>query len=407
MQKLLKLKYLQIFLIGLFLRILVMPFTFHWDLYALNIVASEFIKHGPLAFYTSYISDYPPLTYLSLGIWQLIIKPLTFSDFYRWLDLPSIVKFLSIHNARYLFLLKSFYIPFDLGIAYILGKFGRNENEKKILSSLWLFNPIVLYVVFMWGTIDIVPTFFVLLSIYLIREGKTYLPLILLCIGALFKLWPVLLIPFALVTISNGWKKRTIGLVLCLLVSLLILLPYLRIGNFWTYVIFSDRASMMGNGGLYLGFSQWLLVYPFLCLIGLLYTNRNYSGIPDKIIDVSFIVLIIFYITSAFTPQWFLWILPLFIIQVVRYPTLFKPFVLIFIGYGLVILTFDITLSLGLFGPMEPTLWQAPFVKEYVEKIVVDSNKIWSAFRTINSVFLIWFVYEWYLVRRKNEKNSN
>ena len=115
---------------------------------------------------------------------------------------------------------------------------------------------------------------------------------------------------------------------------------------------------------------------------------------------MSLVVLILFYILSAFTPQWFLWILPILIIQVV-YHNLIKYLPLILMGYLLVILTFDASLSVGMLGPIEPSIYQMKILKEYVELLTKDPNKVFSLMRTINSAVLVWFLYRWWSAKKK------
>lgn len=393
-------------MLGILIRILIIPFTGHWDLTSLHVVASSLFKNGPLSFYYTDIAIYPPLTYITLAIWQIIIRPFVEGDFYRWLGVPIIQEFYAPHVFRYFFLLKLMFIPFEMGTGYILSKFGRDKEESKKILLLWLFNPIVLYIVYMWTTIDIITAFFAVLGIYMCMKKNPYLGFILFGIGALYKIWPLLLLPFAIILSFQSTRKKIIGAFVGLLPFILVITPYLRIPTFRTYVLASDRISLIGNAGLYIGFLQWLLIYLLIYVLGILLVNKYLSGQKERLIDVSLIVLMIFFVTSAFTPQWFMWVLPFLILQLAKYKKLFGPFLLIMAGYVLVILSFDIALSFGLFAPIEPTLWQTPFVKEYVEMFFKDANKIWSIFRTINSAFLIWFIFEWYLIKRKeNEKN--
>lgn len=396
----------RIFFVGLFIRFLLMPISGHWDLSSLHFVASSLFQHGPFSFYYTDIAIYPPLTYLTLAFWQYLIRPFVASDFNLWLNTPIINEFFSIHAPRYFFLLKLMFIPFDLGIAYLLSKFGRSDKESKLLSALWLFNPVVLYVVFMWGTIDVIPTFLTLLAMYLIVKRKNIWGFIFIGLGASFKMWPLLVLPYVVLSAYKEVKPRIKAFILGSAPFLLLILPYLRIESFRSFVLASDRVSLIGNAGLYIGFMQWLLIYLLAYVLGLFWVNKYNSGDHAKTFDYTFLVMIFFYITSAFTPQWFLWILPFIILQVVEFPILFKPLVFVAIGYLLVILTFDIALSLGLFAPIEPTLWQTPFIKEYVERAFKDFNRIWSIFRTLNSAFLIWYAYEWWCLRRLNDKKN-
>ena len=398
----LKLNIAQMFVLALILRVILMPISGHWDLTSLHQVANHFFTEGPLSFYYTDIAIYPPLTYLTLAVWQVIIKPFVAADFTRWLNDPIMLEFYNEHVHRYFFLLKLMFIPFELGTAYLLSKFYVEEKTKKIITAVWLFNPVVLYVVYLWGTIDIIPTFFTVLGMYLLLVKRNKIGFVMFGIGSLYKIWPLLLLPFAAVLYSTRTNEKVKNCLWGILPFFLIIAPYLRIPNFRSFVLASDRISLIGNAGLYIGFLQWLLIYLLLYIFYFLWVNKYRSGKFAEIFDHGFLVLIFFYITSAFTPQWFIWLLPFLLYQLIKYRSLRPLFFLVLGGYFLVILTFDITLSLGLFAPFEPTLWQTPFVKEIVERMFKDGNRIWSMFRTVNSAFLLWFVYEWYQLKKKN-----
>ncbi len=127
---------LRFFLLGLLLRLLVMPFTGHWDLTSLNQVADNLFNFGKSITYQHYFAIYPPLTYIFLGLWQKIISPFAFSDLSNFFSDPNIISFLNPHTFRYLFLLKFPYLFFDLAIGFILADFFKgSQNEKKYCGN--------------------------------------------------------------------------------------------------------------------------------------------------------------------------------------------------------------------------------------------------------------------------------
>ena len=230
-------------------------------------------------------------------------------------------------------------------------------------------------------------------------KKKNYFSLILLGIGTMFKLWPVLLIPPFILLSYKDWTSRLKALIAAA-IPLVVAIPYMFNSSFWKFVFFSEQSASMGNSGFYLGLLQWLLLFPLLYILLLFFCHEYLTEKKERLIDVSLVVLILFYILSAFTPQWFLWILPILIIQVV-YHNLIKYLPLILMGYLLVILTFDASLSVGMLGPIEPSIYQMKILKEYVELLTKDPNKVFSLMRTINSAVLVWFLYRWWSAKKK------
>ncbi|OGG10089.1 hypothetical protein A2154_02095 [Candidatus Gottesmanbacteria bacterium RBG_16_43_7] len=394
--------FLKIILLGLIIRILLMPLTGHRDTATLFASADKFISDGFLVFYKTHAVLYPPLAYLTLGFWQNLIRFLLPSSYPQWQSLPILYQFISFSSFRIFFLLKLFYLPFDIGTAFIISKFGRNFRESKILFTLWIFNPIVLYTTSMWGSLDIIPTFLSILSIYLIYKKKPVWGFFLLGIAAQFKLWPLLLLPLTAVISQKSLRQQIKMFLIGIIPFISMLLPVLTKPDYLTTFTSSERSTLINNASIYIGFSQYIYIFLLIYLLIIFYTENFYKGKMAMLTAISLIVLAIFYITSAYTPQWFLWILPYLIIQTVYYPQLFKSFVYICISYLLVILTYDAPLSIGLFAPFDPSLLNTPILKELFERTVVDPNKIWSVFRTINAATIIWFIYHWRIASKKS-----
>lgn len=384
-----------------------MPITGHWDLASLNDVAGELIKNGFLT-QTHYYRDiiiYPPLTYFTLAFWQILIKPVVFSDFYSWLVTPILETFYNPHTFRYFFLLKIPHLLFDLGILFLLLKFFKDETEdkQKLAVVLWAFNPVVLYATFAWGAIDIIPTFFLLLSVVLLKYQKPWFALPMLGIGGGFKIFPLLFIVPAALVAFKSWKKRILGLLVGILPFLLVIFPYLSNPGFRRNIFESDRGMMIYAASFHIGIVKF--IYLFFVFYTFLSLWISKYGKSDKLWKYILIILLFFYATVAFTPQWFVWGTPFFIIHFLKYKNLRINYLWIFIGYLLIVLSFDATLSLGLLSPIEPTFWIVSVFKEYLEQFLTESNKVWSVFHSFLAGSILWLSYSWWRLK-KNEQNS-
>lgn len=143
---------------------------------------NSFLK-SPDGFYALHFegfndANYPPLAIFLFALSNLLL--LAFRNFFQYLNnlLPVFPSFLvplfNHENIQYGFL-KLPGIFADLGIGFLLFKFssavipGLTRNPSKlpyVISALYLFNPAVIYLSSVWGQIEPVTNFFLLLSLY-------------------------------------------------------------------------------------------------------------------------------------------------------------------------------------------------------------------------------------------------
>lgn len=141
----------KIFLLGLLIRLLVMPFTGHWDIRGINFAVYNLPFKGITNVYevaakgkVDYAVDvnfgrdyfiYPPLNYFTLGGFMTLLKPFYGSEFVNWIegygnDLLSVIT--HPHVWRYLFLMKLPYLFFDILLLTFLLKFFSKPKEQEL-----------------------------------------------------------------------------------------------------------------------------------------------------------------------------------------------------------------------------------------------------------------------------------
>ena len=160
----------RLLLIALLIRLVLIPLAFHSDL-TTNSIWGIYAKEFGLRGYYDWLNfgnyarpEYPPLStllFLKLRIlyefifavfWKInVLIPEFPSLFIVWLD-----------KFGYLSLLKLPGILGDLGIGYLIFRF----TKSKFASSLYLFNPGVIYLSSVWGQTEAFVGFFALLSLY-------------------------------------------------------------------------------------------------------------------------------------------------------------------------------------------------------------------------------------------------
>jgi hypothetical protein len=393
----------KIFLIGLLIRLFIMPFTGHFDIRGINFAiynlpykgitnVYEVAAHGPVDYLVNvnFGRDYfiyPPLNYFTLGSFMTLLKPFYGGEFRHWIEgygADTLSVLTHPHVWRYLFLMKLPYLFFDIFLLSVLVKFFGKKSEQVLALKYWWLNPIVIYLPYVWGQFDIIPTAVMLAGVLVAIKSKPYESALLFGLAASFKNYPLILLPFiAIIFGKNIWhmvKLMFIGLLPFLLTTM----PFWSHEFFRKTVLFSWQSQKMmdfmwaigGSDGAYPFFIGY-----FLILMWALYKLR---GRADQIFTPMVMTLTWYYATTTFHQQWFLWVLPYFVILAV------KDAKLRLIGLGVVILFFMRLISIQGNVTTELLIWLAPAFDDlpksrYLAGLAYDIHK----FRNItNSLFI-------------------
>lgn len=369
MAKILSSFYFRWLLVGLVLRLLIMPFTFHWDLQTIGELASRFFSGGPQAFYTSSYATYPVPIFSLFVFFQIIFQPLLGQDFLVWLNKPVLTALFNPQIFKYLFLMKFPYLFFDLATAFLITLFFREERKKKLAFILWIFNPFTLHTTFAWGQFDIIPVFFTVLAFGLFLREKFLFSVLSLGLGGSFKLFPLLFLPIFLVLGEKSWFKRGALFLLGIFPWLASIIPFLGNPLFRQTNIASDQAQMLQHVAIPLGQDFYIHLFFPLYILLFLFALRAHQGRKDLVFSYSLIILLIFYAFSAFHPQWLLWGIPLFIWHLFNSPRTLSLYLILFLTYFLKLIL-DTEASLALFVPVIPELYELPQLTEKLSEIL-------------------------------------
>ena len=218
-------KFFLILIFGVLIRLILMPITYHPDLLGHSFSAYFLAYEGKINLYDTLASlppdhplvknfgvgdifIYPPLTYYTLGLFRILVKPLADPKLIPWL----MVNLGSLHSYprlfEHLFLFKLPYLFFDVGLAFLLTSFFDNQRKKRLVFALWMFNPVAIYVSFMIGQLDLLPVFFTVLSLYFYKKGKRYPAMLSMGVAASYKMYPLFLILPLAFLISDKFKEE-------------------------------------------------------------------------------------------------------------------------------------------------------------------------------------------------------
>ena len=228
-------KYKKVILLAVLIRLLIMPFFYHPDIKSQHF-HFQFLSQGIFNIY-DYLAqnkstlgykdtfNYLPLTYYTLGITQTISKPFLDGNFYQWVNdwgetqnnYPNMIFFMLV--------LKIPYLVFDILTGLFLYKIYQN---KKVLY-FWLFNPISIYLIYILGNFDIIPTFLTLLSFYFIKNDKQFWSYLTIGFAIALKMYPIMFLPFLFFYDKKNIFKNTKYAVFSLIPLILTILPFLII----------------------------------------------------------------------------------------------------------------------------------------------------------------------------------
>ena len=181
-------------------------------------------------------TPYPPLALLTVGAYQFP----WLSHLYR--TLPSAPGWQQVFSSPdiffFLFASKTLYLLFDLSAAFFLLRiFGNDPLQRRRAWLFWLFNPLIIYGAYVHGQFDIIAIFFVVVSLWSARNGKSRWAAFSLGIGSCFKVFPFFfLLPLVLIS-TRSWRERLVLLLLGTVPYALFIIPFLggyaeSIGNY-------------------------------------------------------------------------------------------------------------------------------------------------------------------------------
>lgn len=349
-------------LIGLTLRLILMPFTVHSDLAATDFGAYLISQKGKIIDFYDYktnsvVFNYPPLAYLLPGAFMWALSPLY--DFSSNLEFTSGSENAFRTSAMYknLFLLKFPYLIFDFLLAYFLFLLFKENGER--VFRLWMINPFTLYATFAMGQLDVMPTLCVISAILLFREKRSILVPVLLGLGGAFKLFPLLFLPvFALLADKNFWKfART--LVIGGMTYLAAIGPYLLFSSGYRQVaLLAQQSDKMLFAKIPVSGAEYISVF-FLGYFIILYIAVKAKQTVDNFWRFGLATMLLFFSVTHYHPQWLIWLSPFLIWDIVFYKNRHIPYIAIIVTCHTVLtFFFEPSLHVGLFYPVWPSLFK-------------------------------------------------
>lgn len=415
-----KRKIITVLVIGILIRLVLAFSTYHSDVqpfyFAGEVIAKgnvlnfyDYLRNLPatdpiLKIYPTYLFNYPPLVYFFMGpVSYLVSLPFGRDLLHNFIfNLPSLLGNLQLNLL--LLTLKLPYLAFDLGIGLLLYKFFEKPKNKFLAFTIWIFNPVNLYANYMIGQFDVIPTFLVVLALYLaVKKNKYFLGAFFLGLGASFKIFPFLfLVPLALMT--DKWWSRIKIVAIGALTYVAMILPFVNSQGFRATALLANQTTKSLYATLPISGGEAIILFPLFIVFSYIIFFYDEVSFYDKtkinnLWKRFFVVILLFFVFTHTHPQWFLWLTPFLVIDLIKSRLSHWPLtVIMFVVWLGQITFFDPGLSVWLFSPIAPTLYGQPDIWTSLG-IKVDINFARSILQTIFASVAMYYIY-YYLHKR-------
>lgn len=342
-----------IVLVGILLRIILIPyfttpFDFTFWLHSANDVLSG------LTFYERGLFTYPPVWGFFFIPFVVLLSLITGTgSFSTWVPvLQEAVDTLNVGAATitsptFNIAIKAPLLILDILMMLTIYKVVKERNGIRAANAsaaLWFLNPLVIYESSIHGMFDVIPTYFLLLSILFVMAERPLLSGISWGLGVLSKLFPVYIGPLLLAIIyykgeRNKVRQFSLFFAGAALSSAITILPLLLTGDFDTMfqTIFKRMEGVSSFGGItplvlidrLLGINLQSAIssnYALFALIGntliilsllaaILVVRKSKGDIAYKVFPSVFLILLVVLWTNTVTnAHYLIWVLPFMIL---------------------------------------------------------------------------------------------
>lgn len=296
------------------------------------------------------------------------------------------------------FLIKAPYLFVDILAGVLLTGIFSDIKKQKLAFWLWMLNPITIYVTFMIFQNDILPTIFVILSLLYFYKKKKLHSVVSMGIGASFKLFPFLFLAPLVFLLTNNFKERVKYLFFGLVPYFVSTLPFFLSKGYRRIVLLNGESQKVLFMKINVSSSE--VIFPFIVLIIIIYLHAYFSQKKLEIEHYMLLVMLLLFSVTQYHPQWFLWITPLLIIELVK--SKYRNWLIILsliVCWLLITLSFEPSLSIGLFSPIIPSLKNSQgFAGLFGPDIFLAQFK--SIIRSVFAGFAIFYAYRIYQFNR-------
>lgn len=404
--------------IAVILRLLLMPFFAHVDLfseyrrvfYALENGLFTDNSHRFVTYWIEMLFSALSLLFINVteGLFHLedpARSTSNLTDYAFFLNDPNVF--------RHLFFFKLPYLLFDIATAVIIWRFIDNPSHKRIALLLWLFNPLTLFATYIFGRFEVISLFFLALTAYQLKFDRRLLAAVCLGLALHCREINIIFLPYFLIAIidfKDHWVRNIIMIVssAAIILGIYVLPDSLLTALGGNVHLYTNPDAAYGNDSfkklLSLGY-YWF--YPVviglagLALFGWENGNRSHA---ERFIIMCACVLFVYFSFNVHSIHYASWLVlfPILCTQFER--RVVFPFVLLF-GAWLVLWllkTDNGVFTLFLAGPLNPDLMGlGHFPTWFNRNLATQEFGLHQTIQVMRSLFLVVLAFFFYRVLKR------
>lgn len=395
------------FLIGLLIRLVFLPFLYMRDLLSTYQRAAETVFAG------NFGSDFQQmLTNFLHSAYLFIIKsvvPAINELSPILLDKDTTASWVNFNSGYNVFtalaLFKILYLIFDVACMFLILRLsfdGEPDNKLKVFK-FWMFNPFVIFILYVFARHDIIGILATLVALLLAKKNRKYWAIIVLSFGIALRFFPIMILPLFIFYLARTKKDYAVlSLVGVSGLAAVELFSYFYFGRSVIFsllntqhfdYILSSKLELVIHDRIFI----FVVVYIIIILSFLHIKRKNF----DILLNYGAIIYLAYVSICYFHPQYMLWIVPFLIIIFVRRKALlyyhwiqFALLLIILIYWGDLVTKFvfapiDHKFFVYLTGPI-------PIINRFY-----SPAKFVNIFRSIFTGVSLWMIY---LIYKDNKK---
>lgn len=396
------------FLTGLLIRLIFIPFLYQRDLLSTYQRAATTIHTG------NYLHDFQQLLNNMIHVsWLFIIKtifPAVNGVSNALLEQDTWISWLAFNSSNNVFtvisLFKILYLLFDIAAMFLILRLAFDgESEKKLqIFKFWIFNPMVIFILYVFSRHDIIGVFATLVALFLAKKDRKYWALLVLAIGIMLRFFPIMILPVFILYLVRSRKDY---LILSLVgVSGLAFVEIFSLFRYGRSLIFTmlntEHFEFLIAPKLDLVAGSHSSIYIFLAVYAVIIFS--FAHLKNKSFDILINYCAIIYLAYVgicyFHPQYLLWTTPFLVIISVRKKSLFYYNWILFALLLVLLIYWGDLVTKFVFAPVDHKYFVyltgiIPFIQRFY-----DAAKFANIFRGIFAGVCMWMIY---LIYRENK----
>jgi len=396
-------------LIGLLIRLVFLPFLYMRDMLSIYQRAAETVFTGNFGSdFHQMITGFIHSAYLFIiksvvpAISELSPILLNEDTWKSWVDFNGTY---NVFTAVALF--KILYLIFDLGCMFLILRLSFDDEPEKRLRSFkfWMFNPIVIFVLYIFASDDIIAVFAVLAALLLAKKNRKYWAIAVLAVSIAIKFFPVMILPLFVFYLARSKKDYAVlslvgisGLAAVEIFSHFYfkssLIFTLLNTQFFGYILWPKLELWPGGHGSIFIF---IAVYIIIILSFLHIKKKSF----DLLLNYGAMIYLTFLSLCFFHPQYILWVIPFLMIIFVRRKPLVYYHWIQFVLLLILLLYWSPHANVFMLAPVDHNFFRELPVLNSIIRLFYDDANFVNIFRSIFTGVSLWMIY---LIYKDNKK---